>query len=46
MKIKIFVLAVPSALAKHGGEAAGVIANFNMLSASDQGDVILFISSL
>lgn len=37
---------LPSAIARHGGEATQVINNFNALSASDQADVIAFISSL
>lgn len=37
---------IPSAIARHGGEASQVITNFNALSASDQADLIAFISSL
>lgn len=37
---------IPTALARHGGEASVVISNFNSLSSSDQADLIAFISSL
>lgn len=37
---------VPSAIARHGGEAAQVITNFNALSTQDQMDLISFISAL
>ena len=35
-----------TAIEDHGGEATQVISNFNVLSASDQADLIAFISSL
>lgn len=35
-----------TAIQDHGGEAAQVLLNFNALSASDQADLIAFISSL
>ena len=35
-----------TAIQDHGGEAAGVIQTFNTLSASDQADLLSFISSL
>jgi CxxC motif-containing protein (DUF1111 family) len=37
---------IPTALARHGGEASQVIGNFDALSSSDQADLIAFISSL
>lgn len=37
---------VSRAITLHGGEATQVIKNFTALSTSDQGDLILFISSL
>lgn len=37
---------VMSAIEDHGGEATLVISNFNSLNASDQADLIAFISSL
>ena len=37
---------IVAATESHGGEATQVISNFNALSASDQADLVAFISSL